>query len=215
MKKAALPVLIVALAIPIAYAAWVYPSLPPTIPVHFNFEGKPDGFGERNDIWFPVILLTLVSAGTYLLMKNLPRIDPKKTAGHSPVTYERIALAIGVFISAVNIIIVYSTANSSIAINRLLLPLLGLFFCVLGYYMRDVAPNYFVGFRLPWTLESADNWRETHRLVSRIWMPGGLLIAVCCLVLPARAAFVVFIALVSLMVIIPAVFSYRFFRKNR
>jgi uncharacterized membrane protein len=53
---------------------------------------------------------------------------------------------------------------------------MGAFFAVLGNYMHSIKPNYFVGFRTPWTLESEDNWRKTHQLVSKVWVPGGLLI---------------------------------------
>ena len=37
--------------------------------------------------------------------------------------------------------------------------------------MHSIKPNYFVGMRLPWTLESEANWRSTHQFASRavVW----------------------------------------------
>jgi uncharacterized membrane protein len=75
-----------------------------------------------------------------------------------------------------------------------MLPLMGLLFSVLGNYMHSIKPNYFVGFRTPWTLENEDNWRKTHQLMARIWVPGGLLITIGTLLLPFMAGFIFMIS---------------------
>jgi len=43
-----------------------------------------------------------------------------------------------------------------------------------GNYIGTVRPNYFVGIRTPWTLESDDVWRATHRNCGRILVFGSL-----------------------------------------
>ncbi|MEO7530675.1 MAG: SdpI family protein [Sediminibacterium sp.] len=203
------------ICLPALYAASIYSSLPATIPVHFGIDGKPNGFADKDSLW--VILLTMagVSAGLYLLINNLARIDPKKAAGQSPEMYHKIAMAIVIFLCALTLVIIYSSVNGSVNINKLMLPLMGLFFSVLGNYMHSIKPNYFVGFRTPWALENEDNWRKTHQLVGKIWVPGGLLMAISTLVLPAGIAFIVFVSIVSIMVAIPAVFSYLYYKSHQ
>ncbi len=81
--------------------------------------------------------------------------------------------------------------------------------------MPNLKPNYFAGFRLPWTLENEDNWRKTHHLAGRFWFGGGLLSALLFLVLPYKTAFIFFIVLMLIIIFIPGVYSYQLFKKSK
>ena len=142
-------------------------------------------------------------------------ITPKKTAGQSPELYHKIAITLVIFLCALNITIVYASVNGSFNLNHILLPLMGLLFLVLGNYMHSIKPNYFVGFRLPWTLENEDNWRKTHQLVGKLWVIGGFVIAIATLLLPTKPGFIVFISIAIIITIIPTVYSYRYFKKHQ
>lgn len=62
------------------------------------------------------------------------------------------------FLSVLSTIIIYSTTHADeINIGILILPLIGLSFAGQGWYMPKFKQNYFVGFRLPWTLENETN----------------------------------------------------------
>lgn len=63
-----------------------------------------------------------------------------------------------------------------IATQDLLYLGLGIFFLITGNYMKTIKHNYFLGIRVPWTLESEENWKKTHYLGSYIWVIGGLLL---------------------------------------
>jgi uncharacterized membrane protein len=218
MKKSSLPgVLLVFLiiTIPVIYTASIYSSLPYTIPTHFDINGRPNAFGSKDMIWFTTLLLSILSAFVYLLINNLPKIDPKKTAGQSPELFHKLAVILVVFMCALNLVIIYATQNGSFTITNLMLPLIGLLFLVLGNYMHSIKPNYFVGFRLPWTLENEDNWRKTHQLVGKLWVGGGLVITIATLLLPAKPGFIVFISIAIIITIIPTVYSYRYFKKHQ
>lgn len=208
-------VILLIIILPLIYAASIYSSLPGTIPVHFNLSGKVDRYGDKNNIWFVSILLAVVSAAVYLLLKNLPRIDPKKTAGQSPQLYHKIGIVLVIFLCAINLLIIYAMQSGSLNIGNLMLPLLGLLFLVLGNYMHSVKPNYFVGFRLPWTLDNEENWRKTHQLMGKVWVAGGLLITIATLLLPVNFGFIIFLGILFIMVMVPAVFSYRYFKKHQ
>ena len=36
--------------------------------------------------------------------------------------------------------------------------------------MPKLKVNHTVGIRLPWTLQSEDNWHKTHRLAGKLWV---------------------------------------------
>jgi uncharacterized membrane protein len=207
-------VIFLIICIPLAYTAYLYPSLPDTIPLHFNWEGKPDGFGNKSKIWMVTLLLTLVSGFVYLIITNLPKIDPKKTAGQSPELFQKIATILVIFLCAINLIILYATHTGGFRFGKPILPLLGLLFAVLGNYMHSIKPNYFVGFRTPWALENADNWRKTHQLVGKIWVPGGILLLLVSFLFEGKTAIIVFYAIMSIMVVIPVLYSYRYYKNH-
>lgn len=207
--------MVLIMAIPVMYTASIYSSLPSTIPTHFDINGRANAFGSKDMIWFTTLLLAGVSAALYFLITNLPKIDPKKTAGQSPELFHKLAVILVVFMCALNLIIIYATQNGSFNITNLMLPLMGLLFLVLGNYMHSIKPNYFVGFRLPWTLENEDNWRKTHQLVGKLWVIGGLVITIATLLLPAKPGFIVFISIAIIITIIPTVYSYRYFKKHQ
>lgn len=216
-KTSSLVFLLIAgiICLPLVYTASIYLGLPDTIPTHFGVDGKADKFGNKAEIWFVTVLLTVVSAGVYLLIRNLSNIDPKRTANQSPEVFHKIATVVVIFLCTLNLAIVYAIQTGSINISNLMLPLMGVFFSVLGNYMHSIKPNYFIGFRTPWTLESEDNWRKTHQLVGKVWVPGGILMTISALLLPATFGFIVFCIIILIIVAIPAIFSYRYFKQHQ
>ena len=205
------------LAAPAILAAILYPGLPETIPVHFNAEGQADGFGPRSSIWISISILSVVGLGVYLLISNIHKIDPKKTANVSVDTYKTLAILIILFLSIINasIVLFMSNAVKNLGIQNIVLPSVGLLLSAIGYFMRNIKPNYFIGLRLPWTLEDDENWAATHQLAAKIWVPGGLIMAVVSFMLPFMAAFIITLLLTAMMVIVPAVYSYRFFKQKK
>ena len=216
MKKRTIPDLFVWIVLvgPLLYLYGVYNSLPERIPVHWGLSGKPNGFGPKSQAWITSLLLVAVAAVLYLVIKNLPRIDPKKTARQSAAAFHQIAVALVFFFSALNLGINYATRYGGLALPKLIFPVTGLFFMYLGNLMHSIKPNYFVGIRVPWTLEDPDNWRATHQMGSKLWFAGGLVITISSLLLPVAVAQVIFILCTSLLVLVPIGFSFMYFKKN-
>jgi len=208
---------VVIVALPFLYLALQYASLPDTVPVHFNAEGVADGFGSKSSLWLHTSILSVVAISNYLLISNLHKIDPKKTAKTSAETLKLIAIVIVLFLSVINIIITYSAVSypTTFSLAKIVLSAVGLLLSFIGYQMRTIQPNYFIGLRLPWTLEDDDNWEATHRLAARFWIPGGLIIAIIAWFLPFFSAFIASIIITGILVIIPIIFSFRFFRKKQ
>jgi uncharacterized membrane protein len=201
-------------AIPVFYLAFIYNSLPETVPTHFGITGKPNAFGNKSSLWITVSIMSVLSIGIYLLVTNISKIDPKKSAKLSAQTFQKIAIGVVLLLSAVNISIIYSTANGMFN-TKLFFPLLGLFFIYMGNMMHSIKPNYFVGIRLPWTLEDPNNWRATHQLSGKLWFVGGIIITLCTLLLPEKIGSIIFICLVAVIVLIPIIYSYSYFKKHK
>ena len=201
--------------IPWVYLLSIWSSLPERIPVHFGIAGTPDKYGQRNEIFFIPATCTLVSILVYLLLTNIYKIDPKRLAQKQPEIFLKIAMVVVVFISCMSIIILNWTATQHTMGMNLVLAMMGLLFAYMGNVMHSIKPNYFAGFRLPWTLESEENWRATHLLGSKIWFAGGILIAILALFIKPLVMFFIMMGIVLVMVIIPTVYSYRMFARSK
>ncbi len=197
--------------IPFIYLFFIWGSLPEIVPTHFGIDGKPDHFGAKQQLLIVPILLSVMSIGIYFLFKNIDKIDPKQAAKMSKDVFDKLGLTMVIFLNSIAISIIHSTISHEI--GNLLFIVMGLFFIILGNLMHSLKPNYFIGLRLPWTLENEDNWRKTHQLASKIWFAGGLFILISALLLPIKMMFILMIISVLIMALIPTIYSYRLFKK--
>jgi uncharacterized membrane protein len=201
--------------VPIAYAAWIYPALPATIPVHFNVEGKADGWGSRGSIFAAPLILGFVSFFVYLLMANIRKIDPKRYEGADDKVYAQFGLFLVGFLAVLSLVIIHSSVNQNIPVEQLIFGIMGFAFAIMGIFMPKLKQNYLAGFRLPWTLEDEQNWEYTHLLAGKYWLYGGLLQSLSAILLHGVWLFVTFMSLMAVMVLAPLIHSFAFFKKKK
>ena len=200
---------------PFIYGALIFPQLPSKIPTHFNIEGKADAWGGPSSIFIGPGIMGAVSIFVYVLVSNLKKFDPKKYEEANDALYKNFALLTVAFLSILSLIIIYSSTHADqINVGKLILPLVGLSFAGLGWYMPKFKQNYFVGFKLPWTLENVDNWNETHKVAGTVWMFGGWFQVIATVSLPMKFGFIGFMLTTAVMIIVPTVFSYRMFKNG-
>lgn len=197
---------------PFIYLATIWQQLPDKVPTHFGMDGRPDSFSTKVGALVPIFMVMLVALGVYFLIKNIDKIDPKRSQNSSKETFDKMAMLILVFMSGLALYIVHSMLTAQT--GGFLFVILGLFFTGLGNFMHSIQPNYFVGLRLPWTLENEDNWRKTHQLAGKMWFFGGLLIAIAALLLPESATLILMLVSILVMCLIPSIYSYRLYKTS-
>ena len=166
---------------PTLYLAWAWPALPAQIPSHFGPDGV-DGYTARADAW---LLTTALPLGVWGLLAALPRLDPRRRLAADSRSYHKLALLLVAGTAALGGHSLYLALHPGLPPGRGLPVGLALFFALLGNYLTTVPPNYFLGVRTPWTLESDAVWAGTHRLVGRVFFGGGLLAALLAAAGPA------------------------------
>src|SRR5690242_18340184 len=202
--------------VPAIYLAVLWRNIPQTVPMHFDLKGNVDRYGTRNELLILTAVITILNAIVYLVVSNIYKIDPRKSAPLNKDRMKRIAVGVSVYLSAILIMIIYEIAHNDTRLTvKFVFVAMGLLFALLGNNMYNIQPNYFAGIRLPWTLESEDNWRKTHHLAGRLWFFGGLIFAVVALFLSRELASPVILALVAVLVIIPIIYSYNLYKKSK
>ncbi|MEJ1238010.1 SdpI family protein [Chryseolinea sp. T2] len=204
---------IVVSLIPFAVYAIVRPSLPDRIPIHWNVSGDVDGWTSRDQL--PMFLGTMAALGfaLYLLTRFMKKLDPKRSARVSETTAARIGFGIVVFMCAINCLIL-APGLGKFNMTTTLVVMVSLLYTFLGNLMYNIKPNYFIGIRLPWTLESDDNWRRTHRLAGAVWFVGGLVSATLAMFIEPKIMFIVFMSITATLVLVPGIYSFVIFRQS-
>jgi uncharacterized membrane protein len=201
--------------VPLIYLGIIWKSLPLKVAIHFDLQGNPDRYGNKTALLLMIIIFSLMSIGLFFILSNIYRIDPKKYAIENKDRLMRMGFVISVFMSAMSCFIIYNSAKGGFELGiRYVFAGVGLLFCFIGNYMHTIKPNYFAGFRIPWTLHNEENWRKTHLLGGKVWFAGGLVIAILCLLLPDTISIFIFFAMTMILVIIPVIYSYRLYKNN-
>ncbi|MEY2793438.1 MAG: hypothetical protein RJA76_1430 [Bacteroidota bacterium] len=204
------------LLIPLGYAYYLLPGLPDQIPTHFGIDGKPDAWGGKNSIFLAPGILGGVGFFLFNLFQNLGKVDPKfKETPENTSIFKSLSYGITAFLSILALLIVESTANTDFHFEYYIFSFIGLSFALFGKYMGKLKPNYFAGFRLPWTLEDPANWKYTHETAGTYWFYCGLLQTVFCAILPTKWSFLFFMSNLMVQIFVPIIFSYNFYRKNK
>ena len=89
--------------VPAVYVFMIYSSLPQTVPVHYGLNGNIDRYGSKAEFLTTEWVLLGIGALVYLLLKFLPNIDPKKQVKYGEATFQKLALGLIIFLSALNL----------------------------------------------------------------------------------------------------------------
>ena len=193
---------------PILWGLLIWSQLPNQISIHFNAAGQANNFQSKALAVFglPVFLLLV-----HLFVIFIIRRDPKNRTMNEKMV--KVIYWLTPIVSLSLSYLIYSkalgsTTNPSIFVSALL----GLIFVMMGNYMPKLKVNHTVGIRLPWTLQSEDNWHKTHRLAGKLWVLGGLI-----LLLDAGLHFAlsyVLVLVILAIVPIPILYSYQISRRD-
>lgn len=189
----------------IGFALWY--QLPDQIATSFGLDNMVNGWSSKI---FTVVGLPLLLSGIHLLCAFATASDPKfKNMEEKPY---RFVLWICPGCSAFSAIIIYGYAlGITLNIGSITNLLLGSLFLGLGCYMPRIKQNYTVGIKLPWTLEDEENWNQTHRFAGKVWIIGGALLLMNMVFCMEK----VVITIIILMVVIPSIYSYLFYKNNK
>lgn len=209
MIKKNLKVLIITsivILLPILAGLILWNQLPEQIPSHWNAAGEIDGWSSKAFSVFGIPLILLAAQWLCVLGSAA---DPKKE--NHPQKVLHLVLWIIPVLSVLLHVITYSVALGKEVRVEVVLPVfIGIIFAIIGNYMPKCKQNYTIGIKIPWTLNSEENWNRTHRFAGRLWMVCGLMI----ILTGFFGGFWVFLPIVLLMVIAPFVYSYVLYRKG-
>lgn len=192
-------------ALPVLYLLFNWSSLPEQVPIHFDLNGDPNGYGSK-------LIYVFLPFGIYFLMLILPYIDPRKSNYEIfSMTYFKLRIILGLFFAIIDTVIIYNLLHGTEKLGLFVPIFVFLLLTLLGNYMGNVRQNYFVGIKVPWTLNNAEVWTRTHKMAGRLWFWGGITGVVALLII--KDPFFVLIPILLVLVVVPIVYSYIIYQK--
>lgn len=205
-----LPVLFILIALGVTAAVWS--DIPERVPTHWNVRGEPDDFGSRT---MGALMLPLTALAVFVLLRLLPRIDPRRANyDRFADTYDWLLVFIVGAMVLMHLVMIGVYLGVPIAIERAFPAIIGLLLIGVGNMLPRARSNWWFGIRTPWTLSDERVWARTHRIGGYAMMAAGgmlLLTAAMPSVFPMWLA----IALAVSAALAPAVYSYFLWRGLR
>lgn len=193
--------------LPVILALALYDKLPAQVAVHFDQTGAPDNYLPKALAVFGLpAFLAAVNLFTHFMLDHDPRRE------NASATMKLVAKWSVPLISVIVMpVTLFMAMGAEIPITMLVTGLVGVLFVICGNYLPKCKRNYTVGIKLPWTLDSDDNWNKTHRFAGPVWVIGGILFIATAFFDTLYAGLVIMVVMVAL----PAVYSYCTYRNQR
>lgn len=191
---------------PVLVGLILWNRLPAQIPTHFSGSNTPDDWSSKATAIFGMPLFLFAMQWLCFLCTSA---DPKRQ-NISPKLI-RVLLWFMAILSPTVICSCYAVAlGVNINIGMLVNLLVGIIFLILGNYLHKVKQNYTIGIRIPWALNSEENWNRTHRLSAWIFILGGIVMIANAFLLSEALLFFVIFALLF----IPYGYSFLLYKRG-
>lgn len=195
--------------LPIAVGLVLWNRFPETIAIHFGITGQADGFAS---VPFAVFGLPLMMLAIHWLCIIFTALDKgNKNRNQKPLSVVLWIIPLLCNLSCCGIY-AFALGVEFSPVAWTMVPM-GIMFAAIGNYLPKTRMNATMGIKIPWTYSSEANWNATHRFAGKFWVIGGILIAFCGF-LPYLWAVCIMFSLIMILVLVPLVYSYRFYRKE-
>ena len=183
-----------------------YKKMPETLPTHWGFNNKIDGYSSKFTtlITTPLLLIFLNIFSCFMLDN-----DPKnKDKNNFVITIGKATIPLVMLITFV--ISVFYGLGKKINVMVIISIFVGFLLILIGNYLPKTKRNNTVGIKLPWTLNSDENWNKTHRLAGYFFILGGIFFLLTPFIGNEYLIFLTFM----IIGIIPAIYSFYLYKNG-
>lgn len=196
----------VIILVPIVIGLLLWDKLPAQIATHFDSNGVADGWSPKGFAVFGMPIFLLI---VHWFCMAFTSVDPKNQNFSDKVITLVMWICPVVSIVGNGATYLYALDNSVNTVPIAMM-LLGCAFIVIGNYMPKMKQSYTIGIKVPWALNSEENWNRTHRLAGYMYMLAGVVTIV--------GGFVekFWLGLIALLIVslVPTVYSFILYKKG-
>lgn len=153
-----------------------YPRMPERMASHWGPGGEVDGWMGRTAglIFAPAMMVGLTGLFLVILL-----IDPlRKNIDKFFSYYAGFIIIFNLFLLAVHGWMILWNMDIQIPANVFMPIAMACLFFYLGIILTHTKPNWFIGFRTPWTLSNEIVWQKTHKLGGTLFKIAAIIILI-------------------------------------
>lgn len=158
--------------LPMVVGLLLWEQLPEQLATHWGIDGAANGWSSKHTavVGMPLFFLVI-----QWICVAVTAADPKNKGQNKKVF--RLVLWIAPMAAVLGCGSIYANAfGVDVSFEKYAPALLGLMFVIIGNYLPKCKQNHTIGIKVPWTLNDEENWNKTHRLASKLWVVGGVII---------------------------------------
>ena len=192
-------------------AIYVYPLLPPKIPVHWDAQGVANGFsGSAGIFMIPIVSLVVMILLFVLPLMEVYRENMLKIYNY----YYSFKVFFAAFFTILFVATIMPNFGYNINVAIVIITLISIMFIWLGLTLPKLKRNFMFGIRTGWTLSSDEVWEKTHKLGGILFTCLGLITLILLWLLKLEMIFFVFMALVISVSVFLVFYSYYIYKKT-
>ena len=183
-----------------------YKKMPETLPTHWGFNNEIDDYSTKFSAFIktPIFLIVINIFSCFMLDNDPKNINKNKLIILIGKATVPLVLLITFMIS------VFYGLGKEINVMVIISLFVGFLLIVIGNYLPKTKRNYTVGIKLPWTLNSDENWNKTHRLAGYFFILGGIFFLLTPFIGNEYLIFLTFM----IIGIIPAIYSFYLYKNG-
>lgn len=166
---------VIATLLPIIIGLALWNKLPDELPVHWGIKGNVDRLATKAEgIFIMPCLCAIIQIGVLVSIWIVPLIT-----------------------ILINVLIYIIALGGKVSMTMAVFFIIGVMFIGLGNYMPKLKQNYTIGIKVPWTLNSEENWNMTHRMAGKVYVVAGVISIIIALlnnVLSDEVTIIIFMA---------------------
>ena len=205
INKKLLVITTIIILLPVIIGIVFWEQLPAEMATHWGNDNQPNGWTGKT---MAVFGIPGIMAALHIICLFVTYADPKK----SNIGAKAIGIVYWI-LPVVSIAVMSATyayaLGTKVNIGMLCCILMGIIFIALGNYLPKAKQNYTFGYKIPWTLNSKENWNRTHRLAGWLMVICGFAFIVNAFIL---SEFVFVFCLAAALA--PMVYSYILYKKG-
>ena len=206
LRKDSIISIVASILLVVIFNLLFYDKMPAKLPTHWNFQGQADDYSSKFHAMVVIQgFLVLMNAFLCFMLDS----DPKnKKQCNLVMTISKLSMPLIMLL--IYIITVMAGFGREVKVSTILPIFIGLLFIAIGNYLPKIKRNYTMGIKLPWTLNSDENWRRTHRLGGICFIGIGLSLIISIFF----KSEVIFLAALIIGGLIPGFYSYYLYTKG-
>ncbi|MCK5564296.1 MAG: SdpI family protein [Planctomycetes bacterium] len=192
-----------------AVSFYYYPQLPDRMASHWNAKGQVDDTMGKEVGAFMMPAAMAITAAIFLVIL---RIDPlKKNIEKFKSYYFGFIIAECLLLFGIHCWMLLWNVGIKMSPNVIMPIGIGPLFFFIGYIMKNIKRNWFMGIRTPWTLSNETVWKRTHEVSGKLFMGSGI-IATSGMFWPEYSIWLIIVPVLTVAAI-SIVYSYVVFRQ--